>query len=235
MTAPSLNRDRATFYDRKSAEADWDQWTNKYETRRRLQIIFDDLLATTELEGRTLLDAGSGGGHFSQAACERGARVTSLDVGENVLAQVAKRCDSTRIVGSVLELPFPDSSFDVVLSTEVVEHTTDPLKGVREFARVVKPGGLVLLTTPGRLWQPVVRLASVLHLRPYQGYENFVWPHAAKAELERAGVDVQRFFGFNLLPLFKPVFDPFHRVADRVGSVAPWLCVNFAILGTKTS
>jgi hypothetical protein len=36
-----------------------------------------------------------------------------------------------------------------------------------------------------------------------------------------------------LLPLFKPMFDPFHRLADKVGPVVPWLCVNFAIFGKK--
>src|SRR4051812_43630378 len=104
---------------------DWDDRTNTFETQRRLRLVFDDLLGAIDLRGKAFLDGGSGGGHFSAAACRRGANVTSLDVGPNLLEQVKKRCDSTRVIGSILDLPFPDGSFDVVMSTEVIEHTPD--------------------------------------------------------------------------------------------------------------
>ena len=230
-----MSADRRTFYDRLASKGDWDDWTNTYETQRRLDVIFGRLLSDSDLRGRTVLDAGCGGGHFSAAACQRGAAVTSLDVGGNLLAQVARRCESRRIVGSILELPFPDGSFDIVLSTEVVEHTTDPLRGLREVVRVVRPGGRVVITTPGRLWQPVVRAASALRLRPYQGYENFVWPRVARRTVEEAALVVDRFFGFNLLPLFHPAFGTFHRLMDRAGTLVPSLFVNFAIAGIKRS
>ena len=231
-----MTADRQTFYDRMAAaRGDWDEWTNTYETARRLDVIFGRLLADSDLSGRPLLDAGCGGGHFSAAARRRGARVTSLDVGVHLLAQVARRCESRGIVGSVLDLPFADGSFDVVLSTEVVEHTTDPVRGLREIVRVVRPGGRVVITTPGRLWQPVVRAASALRLRPYQGYENFVWPAAARRTLEEASLVVDSFFGFNLLPLFRPAFGRLHALMDRAGRAVPSLYVNFAIAGTKGS
>lgn len=226
-------QNRRTFYDRMAAEGDWDTWTNNYETQRRINLIFGELLSDIALHGKTLLDAGSGGGHFSAAAFQHGARVTSLDVGKNLLAQVAQRCGSERVMGSVLELPFAHDTFDVVMSTEVVEHTTAPLRALSEFARVLRPGGTLVVTTPGRLWQPVVRLASRLRLRPYQGYENFLWPHEAHQQLEAHRIEVDRFFGFNLLPLFNPRFAAFHRVGDRLGKRLTPLCVNFAIRGTK--
>ena len=191
-----------------------------------------ELLPGVDVE---VLDAGSGGGHFSARAAERGARVVSMDVGTHLLAQVARRCASRGTVGSVLQLPFAEASFDVVMSTEVVEHTTDPLAAVSAIARMVKPGGWFVLTTSGRLWQPVVRLASALHLRPYQGYENFVWPRQARRAAETQGIVIDRDQGFNLLPLFHPIFAPVHRVLDRVGPVLPWTCVNFALRGRRRS
>ena len=230
-----MTTDRTTFYDRMSADKDWDEWTNTYETQRRLDLIFGDLLEDVELQGVHFLDAGCGGGHFSARASARGAKVVSMDVGTHLLAQVAKRCSSQGTVGSVLQLPFPDASFDVVMSTEVVEHTTEPLAAVAAIARVVKPGGWLVLTTPGRLWQPVVRLASALRLRPYQGYENFVWPQQARQVVEQQGIVVDRFEGFNLLPLFHPAFGGLHGVMDHVGSHLPWTCVNFAIRGQRRS
>jgi hypothetical protein len=78
-----------------------------------------------------------------------------------------------------------------------------------------------------------VRLASALHLRPYQGYENFIWPQQARQALEQQGIAVDQFRGFNLLPLFHPAFEGLHRVMDRLGPILPWTCVNFAIRGRR--
>lgn len=220
---------RDFFYDRMVASGDWDDVTNVYETSRRVELIFGRLLEGVPLEGVEFLDAGSGGGHFSAMAARRGARVVSMDMGLKLLACVATRCESRKSVASTLELPFRDQSFDVVLSTEVLEHTPDPLEGVRELTRVVRPGGRLILTTPGRLWQPVVRAASVLHLRPYQGRENFLWPERAREAVAAAGLTIESFHGFNVLPLFHPAFDPINRRLDALGRVWPSICVNFAI------
>lgn len=225
--------DRSLFYDRLAAGADWDEATNPFETQRRLELVFDDVLAAVDLSDLDLLDAGSGGGHFSAAAGARGARVTSLDVGESLLAQVAARCDSRRVLGSVLDLPFSDASFDLVLCTEVIEHTPDPGRALVELARVVRPGGRLIVTSPGRLWQPVVRLATRLGLRPYEGYENFLWPISARRILTSAGVRIDRIDGFNLLPFFNRRLVAWHHRLDGWGAVAPWLYVNFLIVGQR--
>jgi 2-polyprenyl-3-methyl-5-hydroxy-6-metoxy-1,4-benzoquinol methylase len=221
--------ERDLFYDRMVESADWDQVANPYETARRMRVVFEQLLGDTRLEGLSLLDGGSGGGHFSARARSLGARVVSLDVGRHLLAQVARICDSARVRGSLLDLPFGDGSFEVVLSTEAVEHTPDPIRAVRELARVVAPGGVLAFTTPSRLWQPVVRAASFLRLRPYQGRENFLWPRDAVGEIRRAGLVLDRVRGFNLLPLFAERLERLHRLADRAGGLMPAAFVNFAI------
>ena len=51
-------------------------------------------------------------------------------------------------IGSAEELPFPDDSFDTVLCTEVIEHLRHPARAVGEMARVLKPGGHLILTAP---------------------------------------------------------------------------------------
>ncbi len=229
-----MSDERDLFYERMVRDRDWDETANPFETRRRLEVIFDRLLLDRDLRGLRFLDAGSGGGHFSAAARERGAEVVSLDLGLALLGQVRKRCETTRVAGSVLALPFADSSFDFVLSTEVIEHTPDPLRALDELARVVRPGGSLLVTSPVRLWQPVVRAASSLGLRPYQGRENFVWPRATRRRLESRGIQVDRLFGFNLLPLFHPCFAKLLRLGDGLGPVAPFVYVNFAVLGRCT-
>jgi hypothetical protein len=74
-----------------------------------------------------------------------------------------------------------------------------------------------------------VRAASALHLRPYQGRENFLWPKDARDAVEQAGLTIESFHGFNALPLFHPAFDAINRRLDGLGRIWPSLCVNFAI------
>lgn len=50
--------------------------------------------------------------------------------------------------GSLLALPFPDNSLDTVICTEVLEHCTDPQAAVNQMRRVLRPGGLLLVTSP---------------------------------------------------------------------------------------
>lgn len=232
MLCPVLD-ERSRYYDEMVAAGDWDSKTNPFETRRRLELIYNVLLPDEDLSGKRLLDGGSGGGHFSQVANERGAEVTSLDVGENLLAQVAKRCDTRRVLGSVLDLPFETDSFDIVLSTEVIEHTPDPRQGIRELCRVVRPGGILVLTSPNRLWQPVVRGATRLKLRTYAGHENFLWAGEASEQVAAAGLTVETLLGFNALPLFRPFFEAALAWADRLGERFPGGYVNWAIRARK--
>lgn len=90
-----------------------------------------------------------------------------------------------------------------------------------------------MVTTPVRLWQPVVRAASALRLRPYQGRENFLWPRTARRRLEAAGIRVERLFGFNFAPLFHVRFASVLRLGDSAGALLPFAYVNFAVLGTR--
>jgi 2-polyprenyl-3-methyl-5-hydroxy-6-metoxy-1,4-benzoquinol methylase len=225
---------REAFYDQLAASHEWEQVTNRYETHRRLQLIFDRLLGRRDLRGMRFLDAGSGGGHFSAVAAARGAEVWSLDVGANLLRQVADRCRAKCIIGSVLDLPFSDKTFDVVLCSEVIEHTPDPLTAIRELCRVVRAGGTLLITTPCRFWQPIVRLATALHLRPYNGFENFLWPWQLAHVVRSEGLEIRWAEGFNFCPLFWQPLDPFFRFGDWLfGRRMPWLMVNYGIMAVR--
>ena len=71
-------------------------------------------------------------------------------------------------------LPFRSASFDVVISSECIEHTARPEASVAEMLRVLRPGGLLVLTCPNSVWRWSVAVANALHLRAYQGLEH--WP-----------------------------------------------------------
>jgi SAM-dependent methyltransferase len=91
-------------------------------------------------------------------------------------------CDATSI-------PVEAGTFDAILSTEVLEHVPDPGAVVREIARLLKPGGKLLLTAP---------LGSGLHQEPYHFYGGFT-PHWYRKFLGEAGfesVEVRENGGF---------------------------------------
>jgi len=209
--------DKGLFYDKFASE--FDRKMNMYDTEKRVRIVFDGLLKKGELKGKKLLDAGCGTGWFSRRAVELGAVVTSLDVGENLLNEVKKKCDTTRVVGDVTALKFKDNSFDVIVSSDVIEHTPDPGKAISEMARVLKKGGVLALTVPNNVWHFAVSVGNALKLRPYQGYENWVGWGQLKRELEKNGLQVKKQMGFHFIPFvvsaLYPVIDYFDRYGER--------------------
>lgn len=217
------------FYE--SIAADWDGRMNRDELNKRLRLVFGRLIRETDVRGKRVLDAGAGTGHFSKALFDLGARLVSLDVGEKLLERVRAKCAAETAVGSVLDLPFPAASFDLVLSTEVIEHTANPRLAVAELARVLAPGGLLVLTVPNQLWRPAIVLANALHLRLYEGHENWVHYGELRAWIEAEGLVIERQEGFNLLPhawFCRPPFD----FLDRIHWLHPFM-INIAVVARR--
>jgi 2-polyprenyl-3-methyl-5-hydroxy-6-metoxy-1,4-benzoquinol methylase len=225
---------RELFYERFATE--FDARMDRYEVGKRLHLIFEDLLAESDLVGMKLLDAGCGTGLFSAAAVDRGALVTSLDVGERLLEQVAAKTNSKRVVGDVANLPFEDASFDIVLSTEVIEHLAQPERGVRELCRVLKPRGQLIITTPNRVWLPAIRLATRLRLRPYEGLENWVKWRELRKWVNSSGLLITHHRGFNALPWLVPATRPLiDRLDHRGDGALGRLMINMAIVAERRS
>ncbi|MFH1417146.1 MAG: class I SAM-dependent methyltransferase [Planctomycetota bacterium] len=219
------------FYD--SIADDFDRLMNGYDLERRVETVFDVLLKPYDLRGRTLLDAGCGTGWFSRRACDRGADVTALDIGPKLLSQVRRKCKAKTVQGDVLDLQFANDAFDVVVSSECIEHTRDPRQAVRELIRVCRPGGLLVVTCPNHFWYWLCAMANRLHLRPYEGIEN--WPRWSDlrdwVEAENAHVIEQR--GIHLLPFQVSLLHPLLKFLDRFGRLHGRFCVNQALLATK--
>lgn len=204
------------------------------DVRRRLEVVFDELLAQTSLAGTRTLDAGCGYGLFSAAAAGRGATVVSLDVGERLVARAQARAGSRGIVADACQLATRDESFDIVIASEMVEHTATPGRAIEELARSVKVDGLLVLTTPNRAWQGVVRTASRLRLRPFRGLENFVgWDDLERA-CTAAGLEILAHVGFHPWPFQLGLAGAARRVEERLGrGRAARLMVNQAVLARK--
>jgi SAM-dependent methyltransferase len=98
-----------------------------------------------------VLDAGCGVGYGSAYLGEVAARVVGVDRDEPAIAYACARYGGPNVefrVGDVLALDFPDEAFDAVCSFETIEHVEDPAGFVAEMARVLRPGGAFLVSTP---------------------------------------------------------------------------------------
>jgi len=232
---PAITRDVAAielFYD--TIADRFDDIMNRYDVHRRIDTIYDVLLGAYDLKGRSLLDAGCGTGWFSAAACARGARVTALDIGPRLLEQVSLKCNAKTVVGDVLNLQFEEDAFDIVVSSECIEHTTDPRRAVAELIRVCKPGGMIALTCPNSKWHWACTIANFLKLRPYEGLEN--WPswNDLRTWFTENGASIQTMRGIHLFPFQVKALQPVLRRLDAFGDVlGPW-CVNQAVLAIKS-
>lgn len=84
--------------------------------------------------------------------------------------------DTSRIdiVSDLLDIPVDDASFDAVLCSEVLEHVPEPTKALDEFRRILRPGGMLILTAP---------FASLVHFAPYHfatGFSKYWYEHHLK-------------------------------------------------------
>ncbi len=224
-----MSREKEFFYETIAEE--FDSVMNRYDVEKRVRLVFTRLLR--QAHGCLVLDAGCGTGWFSRAASSHGARVVSLDLGVGLLAQVRRKCETRAVVGSVLDLPFGAGAFDAVISSEVIEHTPDPRRAVREMARVLRPGGTLALTVPNRAWKAAVIIANALHLRPYCGLENWPSRRALVRWLQEAGLDVEELFGFHIVPFVFPFLYPAIDWFDRFGGRLAPIMLNLAVRAMK--
>lgn len=222
---------KAYFYD--SIADEFDAVSNRYDTERRLEIVFDELLAHENLAGCAVLDVGCGTGWFSQRAARRGARVTSLDIGTRLLARVRDKCESRLVAADACALPFRASSFDVVISSECIEHTLDPALAFREIHRVTRPGGLLVVTVPNHIWHFAVTFAAAFKLRPFEGYEHWLRWREVRALVRETGASLQAMRGFHLVPPLFSAMQPVLRRADAWGYHLGRLMLNIAVLARK--
>ncbi len=119
-----------------------------YTNRDAVQVA--DFLVPHLSEGQSLLDCGCGPGPLTLGFAEIVApgRVVGIDIEPTMIEQsnqLAAGSDMNNLefkVGDINDLPFEDGEFDVVFSSAVIEHLSDPVRALREMLRVTKPGGI---------------------------------------------------------------------------------------------
>ena len=100
---------------------------------------------------KSILDAGCGNGRYARFLlrhADTDAVLTGFDLSRKMLERARSRLRSNRVtlaVADLTKLPYADETFDAVVCGWVLEHLPDPTPGLRELARVMKPGGKLLL------------------------------------------------------------------------------------------
>jgi 2-polyprenyl-6-hydroxyphenyl methylase/3-demethylubiquinone-9 3-methyltransferase len=178
-------------------------------------LRLDHINRMVPLSGKTVLDAGCGGGILSESMEGLGAKVTGIDLGDKAL-QVAKlhllesgkQVEYRKISVEALAEEKP-RSYDVVTCMEMLEHVPDPASTVRACAQLVKPGGHVFFSTlnrnPKSYLFAVIGAEYLLKILPRgtHDYAKFIKPSELAQYCRNAGLNVCGIIGMSYNPLTK--------------------------------
>lgn len=175
--------------------------------KRRVPIVLRYL---DPQPGDRILDCGCGMGFNLKVLSELyGCRLVGVERAAQALARARAEVDTSRVSllrADAIHLPFADAAFDKVLMTEVLEHIADEGVALREAHRVLRPGGLYVLSVPNRnypfWWDPLNKSLEALfhvHVPSHIWWLAGIWadhvrlytPEQARRVLEAAGFEVE--------------------------------------------
>lgn len=164
----------------------------------------------TPLRNKRILDVGCGGGILSESMAKKGGLVTGLDVEESSI-EIAKQhaLESSIKIHYILQNieTFEDKPFDVITSMEMLEHVSNPELVIENCARLLKPGGLLFLSTINRTLQAylLIILAAeyLFNIIPKKTHEyaKFIKPSELATVIRQNGLEVLELKGLNYNPL----------------------------------
>lgn len=165
------------------------------------------------IAGRKVLDVGCGGGILAESMAARGAAVTGVDASESSLACARRHLDESGVHVDYVCATAEDmaarhgGAFDVVTCMELLEHVPDPASVIAACARLVRPGGEVVVSTinrnPKAYLLAVIGAEYVLGLLPRgtHDYEKFIRPSELDAWARHAGLALEELRGLTYNPM----------------------------------
>jgi ubiquinone/menaquinone biosynthesis C-methylase UbiE len=164
-------------------------WTKKYENNGPLSTrltAFERRLSQSVAPPAEILDLGCGTGDLTAHLSQCGYRVTACDIAEEMLAKSQTSfgdiAEWVQLSANWTRLPFADGTFAAVVASSVMEYVVDLPSALRELARVLQPGGVLLFTAPN-IASPVRRFEAAL--QPFaRALRRFTFP-APLARIDR--------------------------------------------------
>lgn len=164
----------------------------------------------TSFLGQTILDVGCGGGILTEGLCLRGAKVTGLDVEPDAIAAATAHALENKMAIDYVCQPIEDyegGPFDVITCMEMLEHVQEPQLVIEHCARLLKPGGYLVLSTINRTLQAyasvILAAEYILRLLPRQthDFDKFIKPSELAAIVRATGFDTVGMTGMSYNPL----------------------------------
>jgi len=165
------------------------------------------------VEGKRILDVGCGGGILAEALAQQGAQVTGID-----MAELSLKVARLHLHESALEIDYQLSTveafaenhvaqFDIVTCLEMLEHVPDPASVISSAARLLKPGGVLFLSTinrnPKAFALAILGAEYILGMLPRgtHEYKKFIKPSEIAAQLRTCDMRVDDISGMSYNPL----------------------------------
>lgn len=193
--------------------------------------------------GGSALDVGCGTGNYTIELAKRGLKATGIDSSEEMLAWAEEKArrkglEITFQRGDAMNLPFPESSFEMVISNGLLCFLKEPEKALIEMHRVLKPGGRLVIGTLNR-WSPwaLFRRVKGMFKETIYNQARFISPTELEGLIKKAGFKVREtrtclfFFPVNC-KLYLKLAEPFEKL-DR--AVTPRMGAFLAVSAVKPS
>ena len=179
-----------------------------------------------DLSGRHVLDLGCGDGTYALLAAQKGASVVGLDISSEMLvaAQSRAAAEGAKVrwcQASIAALPFATGTFDIVVAVTVFCFGSDPGSAFKEAARVLRPGGSLVVGELGRYstWAVSRRIRGWLGSRTWRG-ARFWTVRELRRAMEAAGLKFDSAGGCVYYPPVKPLAEalsPFESILSPLG------------------
>lgn len=164
------------------------------------------------LNGKKVLDIGCGGGVLSEGMAKAGAIVTGLDVEVDAIKSATMHAKDERLSIQYVCEPVEQYAdnvklFDVITCMEMLEHVADPQQIIHHAARLLKPDGLLFLSTINRTIKAyasvIIAAEYMLNIIPRQthDYDKFIKPSELSAMVRAEGLETESMSGLHYQPL----------------------------------
>lgn len=222
--------------------------TRRWLHQSRRQWITAAICRYHSLCGKTAVEAGSGCQPLLTSLSKKFARVVELDVEPDFLEHACQSApvpdNVTFLSGDICQLPLRNNSADLVLCSEVVEHIREVSVGLGEIHRVLRPEGLLILTTPQpfsllelvarfALLKPLIPLASAIYREPVlpTGHINLMPTGKLRSELHATGFTLMETYKSGLyLPGLAEIPTPAaQKIAARLNTSVSGTILDFLL------